>query len=223
MLTRYKGDNCRREGFICSDSGIPTPEQKPAPIPSMSETQSSNQFADPENLAPLQASVDDDNKRNADPGLFWLSELLAICNCDSVPKILLSRALNPTKDWDSNGDPSVSFLSLNTLYPNSTFKFYDMVTSHSDFWLQRYTSNPGGRSRLCRFVPPPIIMSKYTMLRKPLDLLIAMILALPEPRREIAWEAIEDELWEVLESTCLPLLGVITLEELKKYLSRNLR
>ena len=218
----YKGDNCRRDGLICLGLGAPAPEQDPSLKASVFDIHSDDQPPAAENETFLQVSLDEVTEKNTDSDHLWLTGLLAICACDTVPKTLLSRALNCSTSWGSNGELNLSTLCMNTLYmyPDSTFKLYGMTAGPSDSWRQRYTSNPEEVSAFCRLVPEPKMVLEHTMPKRPLDVLIVMMLALPEPHCEIAWEAVEDELWEVFESTCLPLLGVITLEDLINHFAR---
>jgi hypothetical protein len=185
----------------------------------MSKTQTDDEFTELENSV-------NDIEEDTTPDHLWFPELVAICNCDSVPQTLLSRALHASKDWGNDGELLNSQLSLYTLYSNSTVTFSELASSHSVSWLQRHTLNSYERNELHQLYEGSKRRVEENMslsAERLLDILIMMMLALPEPWCEIPWEAVEDDLWEVLQSTCLPLLGVITLEELKKYLSRHLR
>jgi hypothetical protein len=39
----------------------------------------------------------------------------------------------------------------------------------------------------------------------------------------VVWEDVEEELWEIVESTCLPLLGVLDTDDLELFLEENMR
>lgn len=50
-----------------------------------------------------------------------------------------------------------------------------------------------------------------------------VIRAFPEAWYELVWEEVEDQLWEIIESTCVPFLGVLDIEDIKEYLAHTSR
>ena len=62
-------------------------------------------------------------------------------------------------------------------------------------------------------MPPEIL--KTTLF----DILSVAIHAFPEPYTEILWQEAEAQLWDIVDSTCLPFLAVIDLPEVLAYIS----
>lgn len=56
-----------------------------------------------------------------------------------------------------------------------------------------------------------------------LSILALVASAFPEPWCEIVWEDIERQLWRVVESICLPLLGVLDGEDVENFIKHSLR
>jgi hypothetical protein len=54
------------------------------------------------------------------------------------------------------------------------------------------------------------------------DLLAVVAHAFPTPFAELLWEETELQLWEIVDSTCVPILAVITVEDVEKYLSSKI-
>jgi hypothetical protein len=151
----------------------------------------------------------------------WFMHLLSLFNCDSIPKSLFSRASKPSTEWNSDGELIHFDLDcLTSIRPD----FSDIVRDDPVQWQQRYTSNLNRKQDLADHIDSEDlevegleIFSKETQL----SILAIIVSAWPEPWCEIVWEAVEEELWEVVESTCLPLLGVVSMDEIEEFLSRS--
>jgi len=151
----------------------------------------------------------------------WLLHLLALFNCDTVPMILFGRASNPSKGWSNDGERmQVNLGCLNSTYPG----FNDIFLDEAVPWLQRYTSNLNRKQILADLVDSGDLAVdglEVFSLESQLNVLFIVVSALPEPWCEITWEIIEGELWEVVESTCLPLLAVIDMDEIDNFVAKN--
>jgi hypothetical protein len=55
-----------------------------------------------------------------------------------------------------------------------------------------------------------------------LSILALVASAFPEPWCEIVWDDIESQLWGVVESICLPLLGVLDREDVENFIKDSL-
>ena len=53
------------------------------------------------------------------------------------------------------------------------------------------------------------------------DVLAVVLQSFPESYTEPLWEELEDQLWDVIESTCLPLLGVIDINDIVHQVSQD--
>jgi hypothetical protein len=153
----------------------------------------------------------------------WLLHLLALFNCDSIPKILFSRASKASTEWNNDGEPVHAELNcLGSIHPD----FNDIARDESVSWLQRHTSNFNRKEGLADLIDsddPAVKGLEIFSNESQLSILTIVVSAWPEPWCEIVWEAVEGELWEAVESTCLPLLGVISLDEIKAFVTENMR
>jgi hypothetical protein len=152
----------------------------------------------------------------------WLLHLLALFNCDSIPKILFSRASKALTEWNNNGElVHVELNCLGSIHPD----FNDIARGESVSWLQRYTSNFNRKEDFADLIDSNDLAVKVLEIfsnESQLSILTIVISAWPEPWCEIVWEAVEGELWEAVESTCLPLLGVISLDEIKNFVTEKM-
>jgi hypothetical protein len=147
----------------------------------------------------------------------WLFHLLAQFNCDVVPRTLFSRASSPSMGWNSDGElMQIDLDCLNSIYPS----YSDIIIKDKSIqWLRRYTSNLKRKEAFHDLVGGLAVSSHDIQLR----ILILVVVAFPEPWCQVSWEAVEEELWEVVETTCLPLLGVIGMDEIVDFLKGKLR
>ena len=152
----------------------------------------------------------------------WLLHLLALFNCDTVPMMLFVRASNPSKGWSNDGERmQVNLDCLNSIYPG----FNDILLDETVPWLRRYTSNLNRKQTLADLVDSGDLAVdglEIFSLESQLNVLFIVVSALPEPWCETTWEIIEGQLWEVVESTCLPLLAVIDMDEIANFLAKNM-
>ena len=152
----------------------------------------------------------------------WLLHLLALFNCDTVPMTLFFRASNPSKGWSNDGERmQVNLDCLNSTYPG----FNNILLDETVPWLRRYTSNLNRKQILADLVDSGDLAVdglEVFSLESQLNVLFIVVSASPEPWCEITWESIEGQLWEVVESTCLPLLAVIDMDEIDKFLAKNM-
>jgi hypothetical protein len=152
----------------------------------------------------------------------WLLHLLALFNCDNVPMMLFVRASNPSKGWSNDGERmQVDLDCLNLTYPS----FKDILLDETVPWLRRYTSNLNRKQILADLVDSgdfAVDGLEVFSLETQLNVLFIVVSALPEPWCETTWEIIEGQLWEVVESTCLPLLAVIDMDEIDNFLAKNM-
>ncbi|CZR52914.1 uncharacterized protein PAC_02791 [Phialocephala subalpina] len=146
----------------------------------------------------------------------WLQSFLSLFNCESIPKILFTRAAQPSIRWDNAGElVRVDLNCLHLVHP----KFEELLGKPS--WSERFTNIENRRSHLedlieCRDAAADGL-EKFSA-ESLLTILTIAASAFPEPWCEVIWEDVEEELWEVVESTCLPLLGVLDREDMEIFL-----
>lgn len=157
------------------------------------------------------------------PEPLWFCRLITMFNCDLVPHILFTQASKQSKEWNNDGElVTIDFSCFNSIFPY----LHEMVDDKSPTWMWRATSSLKQKERFAELIHSedgttddlePISSDKY------LGILGILISALPEPRSEFSWEGIEEGLWEVIESTYIPLLGVLDMDDIEEFLSRNMR
>lgn len=116
----------------------------------------------------------------------------------------------------------LDFHCLHLLHPELEATLKDGQTP----WSERYTSNESRKLAIEDLIESEnaaveglTIFAKDTQL----GILTLVVSAFPEPWCEIVWEDVESQLWEVVESTCLPLLGVLDGVDVKKFIESHLR
>jgi hypothetical protein len=153
----------------------------------------------------------------------WFLRLITLFNCDLVPHILFTRASKPSKEWNNNGELVSIDLSCPGYFSPA---LCDMVDDKSPSWQWGTTSSLKRKERLAELIDyedgaakdlEPISKDNY------LGILVILMSALPEPWSEIIWEGIEEELWEIIESTYIPLLGVLDMNDIEDFFSKNMR
>ena len=152
----------------------------------------------------------------------WFSRFLSLFNCDSIPRLLFSRAAKFSTVWNLNGEPDVDLYSLGPSYD----RFGGFIEDESNQWLGQYTGNVARKQRLADWSDSAhgnLEDNTETSMDIQMHILLMVVSALPEPWSEIAWEIIEETLWEIIESTCLSLLGVIDMGHVRDFLVQNMK
>ncbi|OBT68579.1 hypothetical protein VE03_01775 [Pseudogymnoascus sp. 23342-1-I1] len=150
----------------------------------------------------------------------WLQSFLALFNCESVPYILFTRAAQPSTRWDNAGelvrvdlnclhlvDPEFERLLGKPLW-SERFANIENRTSHVEDLIERGDADANGLDKC----------NKDFLL----TILTIAASAFPEPWCEVIWKDVEEELWEVVESTCLPVLGVLDRDDMEIFLETYL-
>lgn len=157
------------------------------------------------------------------------SEFLAFFNCDVIPNVLLIRASEKsTFQWNDVGemkqkDRTKTVLPLgfeelsNVLFSIESRRSVLGYNFEVPPWSASYIITDELRgSTNCNHDPATLKDVQFMILN-------VVIFALPEPWCEILWDEIEDQIWEVVQSTCVPFLAVLTMEDIELYLLQNAR
>jgi hypothetical protein len=81
--------------------------------------------------------------------------------------------------------------------------------------LEQYCVHDDWRNRLRGDLPSPDALVCL------FDVLALVLQAFPDSHAELLWEELEAQLWDVIESTCLPLLAVIDIHDVLNQMSSN--
>lgn len=154
---------------------------------------------------------------------------LAFFNCSRIPKILFTRASQGSSVvWSDSGEPQ----SYERFHHGSIFWHSALcglvslineknreqaIETEGRLWSENYVLTNAFRNRDYNISDTEISKSYQ------FAILNTIILAFPEPWCELLWEEVEDQLWEVIQSTCVPFLGVLEVEDVQEYLSNSSR
>ena len=148
--------------------------------------------------------------------------LLAFFDCDTLPRILFSRACKPSARWSSVGELE-SHLPIPIKVPPGLLDLIEeakgrgIVTVEGVAWSQCYTMNKEWKERLrCNLDSETAKLTLFSILS-------IVVQAFPEAWSEMMWEEVEDQLWDVVRSTCVPFLGVLDIEDIIEYVSDTSR
>lgn len=144
--------------------------------------------------------------------------LLAFFECDTVPKDLFTRAYSHLYQWNGDGEleyhlPMEVKMPLGLLDAVDEAEARGIVTVEGSIWSQHYTMSEEWKCWLRRD------LDRETVTVILFDILSIAIRAFPEVWSEIAWKEVQDQLWDVVQSTCVPFLGVLEIEDVLAYLS----
>jgi len=143
---------------------------------------------------------------------------LAFFHCETIPKILFTRAEKAASQWSEKGEldssPRHGLPLLHCGAESFTTIIEKAVRSNilrdeahfytvEETWKDRYQVGLG--SEMARSI-------YFTIMG-------IVIRAFPEPYCEFTWEETEDQLWEVVQSTCVPFLGVLDIDDIKDHLT----
>ncbi len=148
-------------------------------------------------------------------------QLLSFFECDRVPVELFRRACRPRLTWNSIGEQStrlpgdnyvsswlVLLLSRDTAthgIPHGLQRANDMGIIHIEgtqpFDILGF--GPGWKIKVRNKIPSD------QDLHYCIELLTVILHAYPEPYLELCWRELEIQLWEIIDSTCVPILAVL--------------
>jgi hypothetical protein len=143
---------------------------------------------------------------------------LAVLGCETIPEALFKRVAKPHVTWAPTGDLTTAKSSTvpDWLRPILAEEYSDARSRSKESILQKAMSDLGNlasRELLRKHLP-----SKTTE-KALFDILYTAIHAFPEPYTEILWQEAEAQLWEVVESTCLPFLAIIDIADVLRYIT----
>ena len=105
--------------------------------------------------------------------------------------------------------------SLTELIENAEHE--EVISKEGGTCSRWYVVNQAWKRRMSRTLSSARAKAGY------LAILGIVIRAIPEPWSEVIWEEIEDQLLEVIETTCMPFLCVIGIEDVREYLCQSSR
>lgn len=156
---------------------------------------------------------------------------LASFKCIRIPKALFARTARHNYEWDNNGElertPEVHYSQ--SLYShllgesNDVGKFMQDIEADGiaslggKSWSEWFIVQESWRKRTLKYSSPDDAK------RNQFTILGLMISVFPDAWSEIAWEEIEAQLWEVVETTCVPFLSVLTTADIEDYLAYSSR
>ena len=174
-----------------------------------------------------------DGIQHLSPDIQNFLQLISCFQQQTIPLIIFTRSACSHSRWRSNGelnhDPQEATLVppyIARLFEESTetAELSEDVLSTVDLELVRIKYK-GGRKllsmteRLKKEVRENI--SQGDLIVKRFDLLSIILRALPDEYSGITWEEVRTTLDETVQKSCLPLIRVINLEDIKKYVTIN--
>ncbi|KFY81626.1 hypothetical protein V500_11241 [Pseudogymnoascus sp. VKM F-4518 (FW-2643)] len=156
---------------------------------------------------------------------------LASFKCIRIPKALFARTARRNYEWGNNGELeripedhySQSLYSHLFGESNDVGKFmqdieaYGIASLGGKSWSEWFIVQESWRKRTLKYSSPDIAKkNQFTIL----GLVISVF---PDAWSEIAWEEIEAQLWEVVETTCVPFLSVLTTADIEDCLAYSSR
>lgn len=172
--------------------------------------------------------------------------LLSLIDCRSVPKILFTRACRDQAEWLRSGEldfrkpasvwvpswllplfnpvagPKAS--SVDATNESAAVNVVELATEHGIITVEepnglphfeQYCVHDDWRNRLRSDLPSPDVLVCL------FDVLALVLQAIPDSHAELLWEELEAQLWDVIESTCLPLLTVIDIRDVLNQMSSD--
>ena len=151
-------------------------------------------------------------------------QFLAFFNCDRIPKSLFDRTRLPLPQWSDGGElemhssaryglEAVDFGRYSIADLIKRAERDEIVKTEGESCFQWYTVSETWKERMAH------ALSSEDVKAIQFSILGIVIRAFPEAWSELLWEEIEDQLWEVIESNCVPFLGMLDAEDLIDYLS----
>ena len=165
-----------------------------------------------------------------------LCEFISFFQSPRAPTIILSRSSRPQRRWKSNGELALdeqhgtfvpaSIISLfketswpdslpRTKFPSASFRHLRIETKGGQEFLslsnQLKTELKGSLS------------SVGFLDSRRFDVLSILLHAFPDEHSEILWEEIQSRMHQTIEETCLPLLRVFNLDDIKQYVAQKPR
>jgi hypothetical protein len=143
---------------------------------------------------------------------------LAFFGCDVLPSPLFNRVYKPSLRWDNSGElehkpfilPSPIISQLPTIIEEG--KLRSIIKAEGAPWSEHYTISQEWKERLLLNAPPATCRSMQFAI---LDMIVW---AFPTPWTEISWEEVENQLWDVVRSTCVPFLGILDIGDVMEYM-----
>lgn len=149
---------------------------------------------------------------------------LAFFSCDRIPKALFAGTKLASPQWSNDGELKAP---LSDPYELEALDFGQhslqniiekaekdgILRTEGAPCFQWYIVNEVWKEQIaCNLASDKIKDIHF----KILGIVLRMF---PEAWSVLLWEAIEEQLWEVIESTCVPFLGILDKEDLREYLS----
>ena len=156
---------------------------------------------------------------------------LASFKCIRIPKALFTRTARRNYEWGNNGELeripgdhySQSLYSHLFGESNDVGKFMQgievdgIASLGGKSWSEWFVVQESWRKRTLKYSSPDDAK------RNQFTILGLMISVFPDVWSEIAWEEIEAQLWEVVETTCVPFLSVLATADIEDYLAYSSR
>jgi len=143
---------------------------------------------------------------------------LAFFHCETIPKILFTRAEKAASQWSDKGELDSSPRYGLPLLPSSAESFTSIIEKAVRSNILRaeahfYTVEETWKDRYQVGLGSEMARSIY------FTILSIVIRAFPEPYCEFTWEETEHQLWEVVHSTCVPFLGILDIDDIMDHLT----
>jgi hypothetical protein len=156
--------------------------------------------------------------------LQYLLQFFAFFNCERIPKALFDRAKLPSPQWSDEGELEITssgryglealvFGQHNLANLIEIAERQEIVKTEGAPCFQWYiVSETWKERRACDLTSEEVKAIHFRILG-------IVSRAFPVPWTTLLWEEVEEQLREVIESTCLPFLGMLDKEDLIEYLS----
>lgn len=139
--------------------------------------------------------------------IYQLRWFLTLLDCETIPEALFKRAAKVRTIWGPAGNliPAASLVPrwLRSILGQE----YDSVRGRKGRSVLRTNLQELESLDLRRLERKAL--SPEVITRISFDILSTVMQAFPEPYSEILWQETTAQLWEVVDSTCLPFLAVI--------------
>ncbi|KAI9648605.1 hypothetical protein NHQ30_003242 [Ciborinia camelliae] len=145
-------------------------------------------------------------------------QFLGFFRCREIPRILFERVCQPSKAWNEEGEivseSCDTIIGLDSDIKNiiQEAELHGIICVFNTLWNQIYVIDEGWSELLSTNVED---IDRRNIQFNILELVMK---AYPTPHTEISWMEIEEQLWEVVRTTCVPFLGIIDINDVMDYL-----
>lgn len=150
-------------------------------------------------------------------------KFLAFFKCHELPRILFERIYQPSKTWNDEGEVIESceenIVGIDSDIENIIQEAEDngVIADFETLWGRVYIVEESWRHWLS------LNTDDETYRDIQFKILELAMKAFPTPFTEISWMEIEDQLWDLVQTTCVPFLSVLNINDVMDYLdNRNL-